>query len=159
MADVVIIGGGPAGSKTAAALAKGHDVTVLEEHAVIGEPVQCAGLITEKSIELSGIRPDILNKFTGANVIFPNGKTVTVQSSDVKAVMIDRTDFDRRLAEQAMDAGAEYRLSTKFLGHSVSDGTVKIRTSEGDLESRLLVGADGHSSKVASSIPDTGPKE
>ncbi len=159
MADVVIIGGGPAGSKTAAALAKGHDVTVLEEHGVIGEPVQCAGLITEKSIELSGIRPDILNRFTGANVIFPNGKTVTVQSSDVKAVMIDRTDFDRRLAEQAMDAGAEYRLSTKFLGHSVSDGTVKIRTSEGDLESRLLVGADGHSSKVASSIPDNGPKE
>ena len=58
MADVVIVGGGPAGSKTAAALAKDHEVIVLEEHGSIGEPVQCAGLITEKSIEMSGIRPE-----------------------------------------------------------------------------------------------------
>jgi flavin-dependent dehydrogenase len=61
MYGVVVVGGGPAGSKTAAMLAKDHDVLVLEEHSRVGEPVQCAGLITERSIELSGVKPEILN--------------------------------------------------------------------------------------------------
>ncbi len=159
MHDVVVVGGGPAGSSTAAALAKDHDVLVLEEHAEIGRPIQCAGLVTERSIGLSGVRPEILNRFEGADVIFPNGKVITVRPSNSKAVLIDRSDFDRRLYERAMDNGAEYELSTRFVSHSVKDGTVSIETSNGNLESILIIGADGHSSKVASSIPDNGPKE
>ena len=85
MRDVIIVGGGPAGSKTAAMLAKDRDVLVIEEHPKVGEPVQCAGLVTERSIELSGVRPDIINRFRGANVIFPDGNVVTVASDDVKA--------------------------------------------------------------------------
>ena len=159
MYGVVVVGGGPAGSKTAAMLAKDHDVLVLEEHSRVGEPVQCAGLITERSIELSGVKPEILNKYTGANVIFPNGKTVTVQSSDVKAVMIDRADFDTKLSEKAMDAGAQYSFSTRYLSHTVKDGNVSVSSTSGESTARLLIGADGHSSKVAMSIPDNGPKE
>ena len=140
-------------------MARDHDVLVIEEHSRVGEPVQCAGLITERSIGLSGIRPEILNRFTGANVIFPNGKVVTVASSDTKAVMIDRSDFDMKLYEKAADAGAEYVFSDRYQSHSVTDGIVDIRTTEGDVQSRLLIGADGHSSKVATSIPDNGPKE
>ena len=159
MHDVVVVGGGPAGSRTAAALAKDHDVLVIEEHARVGEPVQCAGLITERSIELAGIRPEILNRFTGANVIFPNGKVVTVASSDVKAVMIDRSDFDTKLYEKAVDAGAKYIFSDRYESHSVSGGIVSVKTKGSELQSRLLIGADGHSSRVAMSIPDNGPKE
>ena len=159
MRDVVVVGGGPAGSKTAAMLAKEHDVLVLEEHPKVGVPVQCAGLVTEKSISLSGVRPDIINRFRGANVVFPDGRTVTVRSDDVKAVMIDRTDFDTRLAEAAMDAGVEYSFSTRYLGHRSADGVATISTSAGDIQSRLIIGADGHSSRVASSISDNGPGE
>ena len=159
MHDVVVVGGGPAGSRTAAALAKNHDVLVIEEHSRVGEPVQCAGLITEKSIELSGIRPEILNRFTGANVIFPNGNIVTVASADTKAVMIDRSDFDMKLYEKAVDSGAEYVFSNRYVSHSASDGIVTVRTENEDYRSRLLIGADGHSSRVAMTIPDNGPKE
>lgn len=159
MYDVVVVGGGPAGSKTASMLAKDHDVLVLEEHTKVGEPVQCAGLITEKSIELAGVRPEILNRFTGANVIFPDGNTVTVSSSEVKALMIDRADFDTKIAEKAMDAGAQYSFSARYLSHSVKDGIVNTSATSGEISSKLLIGADGHSSRVAMSIPDNGPKE
>jgi len=159
MRDVIIVGGGPAGSKTAAMLAKDRDVLVIEEHPKVGEPVQCAGLVTERSIELSGVRPDIINRFRGANVIFPDGNVVTVASDDVKAVMIDRTDFDTRLAEAAMDAGAEYSFGTRYESHIVKDGIANVSTSKGETQTRLIVGADGHSSKVARTIPDNGPKE
>ena len=160
MYDVVVVGGGPAGSKTAAELAADRDVLVLEEHREVGRPVQCAGLITENTISISGVRPDILNRFRGADFIFPNGNSVTLRSEDgYKAVMVDRADLDSRLADAALAKGAEYRFSTRYLGHTVRDGRVIIETTGGTVESRIIVGADGHSSKVSDSVPDNRPKE
>lgn len=74
MHKTVVIGGGPAGSKAAEMLAKDRDVLVFEEHAESGTPVGCAGLVTDKVLEMSGVRPDILNKLYGANVFFPEAE-------------------------------------------------------------------------------------
>ena len=44
--DVIVVGGGPAGLAAARSLAgDGRSVLVLEEHAVVGEPVHCTGLL------------------------------------------------------------------------------------------------------------------
>ena len=59
--DVVIIGAGPAGCRTAEKVAeKGYEVLVLEEHSKIGEPVQCTGLVSKKIGRIP--REIILNK-------------------------------------------------------------------------------------------------
>ena len=89
MRDVVVVGGGPAGSRSAALLARDADVVVLEEHPRSGVPMQCAGLITDDVIELSGVRPDILSTLFGAEVVFPDGTALTVRSNSPKARAVD----------------------------------------------------------------------
>ena len=49
--DVIIVGAGPTGGRTATHLASlGHRVLMLEEHTEIGRPFQCAGLVTPKAL-------------------------------------------------------------------------------------------------------------
>ncbi len=158
MRDVLVVGGGPAGSRAAALLARDHDVLVLEEHPESGLPVQCAGLVTEDVVGLSGVDPDIITTIFGAEVVFPDGSALTVRSKEPKAVTIDRHQMDSRMADAAISAGAEYSFSERYLSHSVSDH-VGISTSRGDHSARLLVGADGHTSAVAASFGDNAPRE
>ena len=53
MYDVIVIGAGPAGCRTAELISsKGYSVLVIEEHKSIGRPVQCAGLVSWRLKEL-----------------------------------------------------------------------------------------------------------
>ncbi|HJK47411.1 MAG TPA: FAD-dependent monooxygenase, partial [Methanocorpusculum sp.] len=55
MYDVIIAGAGPTGSAAARFCAKaGLSTLVLEEHAAIGYPVQCAGLLSNSAFAECG---------------------------------------------------------------------------------------------------------
>ncbi|MDR0334627.1 MAG: NAD(P)/FAD-dependent oxidoreductase [Methanomassiliicoccaceae archaeon] len=159
MHDAVVIGGGPVGSKVASLLAADHDVLVIEEHPVPGRPVQCAGLISEEAVRLSGVRPTVLNRLYGANITFPDGRTISVRSREHKAVLIDRAELDGMMAQKAADDGAKHLYSTRYVSHAVHGDTVHITTDAGNVSSSMLVGADGHNSKVAATMPDNAPAE
>ncbi len=158
MRDVAIVGGGPAGSSCAALLARDHDVTVFEDHPQVGRPVQCAGLITDETIRMSGVDPGILSTLYGAEVVFPDGSSVHVRSRTPKARTVDRSEFDSLIADRALSAGAEYRTSSRVSSVEVSD-RVTVSSSSGTEGFRLMIGADGHASVVARSIPDNVPRE
>ena len=159
MHDVIIVGGGPAGSLAAKDLAaQGLDVLVLEEHESVGLPQHCTGLISEETLHMSGVRPDILNTLYGAEVVFPDGQTITVESDKPKAKIVSRVDLDVRMAQAAMAAGAVYSFSDKYQTHSVDSG-VTVRSTTGSHEARVVIGADGASSAVAMTLGDNRPKE
>ena len=160
MLDAVIVGAGPAGSASARLLAsRGFSVRVLEDHGSSGVPTQCAGLITEEVARMSGSDPDVFNTLYGAEVVFPGGRSVEVRSKSAKAIVIDRADLDAKMAAAAMDAGADFSYGNRYLSHSVSSGGIEVRSASGESGCRSLVGADGHSSAVAMSLGDNGPKE
>ena len=160
MQDVLVVGGGPAGSASARLLAsKGYGVRVLEDHPCSGRPVQCAGLISDVTIGMSGVSPDVISTLYGAEVVFPDGETLSVSSPTPKLRAVDRAQFDQLMADAAMDAGAEFSYSDKFRTCSFGDGFVEADSRSGSVRCRALIGADGHSSSVASSFGNNGPKE
>ncbi len=160
MLDALVVGGGPAGSASARLLAsKGHSVKVLEEHSCSGRPVQCAGLFSDDVLKMSGVSPDILNTLYGAEVVFPDGESVTVRSTTPKMRAVDRAEMDSLMAGAAIDAGAEYSYSDSRVSHSFGADRVTVESRYGTLESRSIIGADGHTSAVAASLGNNGPKE
>lgn len=140
--DVLIIGAGPAGCKTAEIVAKaGYDVLILEEHPEVGKPVQCTGLVSEKIGRLP--EESIVNKIKKAR-FYSGGNFFEVESKK-PAYVIDREKFDKNLAERAQEAGAKFRFKTRFL--DFKSGTAV--TSGESYRTKILVGADGPNSMVA----------
>jgi len=154
--DALVVGAGPAGSTVARELARaGRSVLVVEEHPKVGYPVQCAGLVSQRALELAG-RPDVVRKpVRGATVYGPSMGHVAFAAPEPKAFVIDRAGLDIALADGARRAGAEIRTATKFDGLTgPADGGARVRLVAGDgsvreVEAGVVVGADGVASAVA----------
>src|SRR3989338_171528 len=112
---ITIIGAGPAGGFSAYLLAKaGQDVRVFEEHATIGEPVACTGVVTGDVMarRLQLPKELIVNRIAKARIIAPGGKAVEVRLKN--DIIIDRAGLDRHIAQMAKEAGAKFFTSHRF---------------------------------------------
>lgn len=153
MPDVTIVGGGPAGTLTARLLASsGRDVTVLEEHREAGEPIHCAGVVSPSLMEKFGVRPEILTTISAADVLLPDGTVIKTAKRMPYALIIDRGDFDRKLADRAETAGATIKYGAHYKSHAITDKKVTVDTNIGQFSSEILVGADGQNSIIAPSM-------
>jgi geranylgeranyl reductase family protein len=149
--DVVVVGAGPAGSIAAKYATLNEASTLLiEEHASIGSPVQCTGLISTAALKECEIREGnfVLNKMMGAFVYAPNGGELRVEGKDVKAYVIDRKIFDRALAESALNAGADMLLKTRFIGMERGKISVISNGEQMEIYADIVIGADGIQSSV-----------
>ena len=155
MYDVAVIGAGPVGSYIAGELAsRGFSVSLVEEHAEVGKPVQCAGLITPRTFEITGKRIAVLNSISGARIHAPDGRKIEIDGGREMAAVIDRSLFDRTLAEEAIRKGAELMLGTCVRSiEREENGIITLRSvknsAETEMRSRIVVGADGIQSVTA----------
>ena len=107
--DLIIVGGGPTGCAVARDVAEaGFRVLVAEEHAGVGEPLQCSGLVSARTLEISRVSPGVVRRsLHGARVHAPGGQVLDLTGRKAYALAIDRVGFDKDLAAQAVAAGAE----------------------------------------------------
>lgn len=149
----MIVGGGPVGCEIAALVGNDLNSLVIEEHGQIGLPVQCAGLITPRVIEMTRTGNSILNKLSSADFHFPNGLILEVRGKGTKAFVVDRRRFDEICYERAVSAGASFSLNSKFIGFSNERDKLKLAIEKNGerqiILTKLLIGADGYRSRVS----------
>ncbi|MFA6214786.1 MAG: NAD(P)/FAD-dependent oxidoreductase [Candidatus Micrarchaeia archaeon] len=140
MADVHIVGGGPAGLFAGiAALRAGKSVLVSEEHQRVGEPEACSGLISKSGLEALKAQTGVdyaramINPITSARII-GGGEEFAIRPKDETAVLISRQEFDRLAAEKFGQEGGMLELGKKAAGNFKAD---------------CIIGADGPASLVA----------
>lgn len=147
--DVLIIGGGPAGSTLAWALrGSGLDVAVMDKQGFPRDKV-CAGWVTPAVIESLALdvedyrRGRVFQPIRGFRVAHMGGKPVQTDYEEPVSYGIRRCEFDNYLLERS---GARLRLREP----------VKDIRREGDhwvvndtVRTRMLVGAGGHFCPVA----------
>lgn len=146
--DVIVAGGSVSGLLCAREIASyGHSVLVIEEDYEIGTPEHCGGLVSISGIEELGVVPTrgtLDNKIKSASIISPGGKRFSLDARTQKVVVLDRRDFDKQIAHQAKNNGAEIRVKSSL--KKINDDGV--RTSDGDLKCKIVVDARGVSSLI-----------
>jgi digeranylgeranylglycerophospholipid reductase len=147
--DVIIVGAGPTGGRTATHLASlGHSVLMLEEHKEIGRPFQCAGLVTPKAMHEVGLYSSVLQEIDGARIHGPDGTLVPVGTEGkLRTYVVCRKQFDQGVVQQAMQAGATLSLDSSPIDAVVEEHGVTLQVNvagkQTEMKTKLLIGCDG----------------
>ncbi|MGA9138997.1 MAG: NAD(P)/FAD-dependent oxidoreductase [Methanocella sp.] len=153
--DVIVTGGGPAGSITAKEAAdRGLDVLLIEKRQEIGEPIRCAEGITADGLR-EFMEPDpgwISGRIRKARFFSPSVSLEFCDDSDA-AYVLERRIFDRDLARMAAGAGADVFTKTQATGLIIENGRTcgirgKLRGEDFEARAKVVVGADGVESRV-----------
>ena len=161
--DVLVVGGGPAGSNAARYAAKGADVLVIEKKKEIGSPVQCAEGVSEGLFQRLDMKQDkrfISTKIDFVKLISPNGTVIKLDSDKIKymkgGMVLDREVFDKAIAKEAARNGADFLMKTRFISAKRTGKGVSVKAKHMNediqIDAKIVIGADGPPSIVARSL-------
>lgn len=151
--DLVVVGGGPAGSSAAFTAAKnGIKVALIEKENSIAETVRTSGVTWIQNIKEFGIPDDCFNPIRNFSFCSPNNE-VTISDSVPRAAVLDVRKTYRWLAVQAEKEGVDIFVKTNI--------NEVLKNDDGDIVGVSGVGVNGkitfHSKVVidASGFPST----
>ena len=156
--DIVVVGGGPAGSSAAFAAAKnGVKVALIEKENSIAETVRSSGVTWIQNIKEFGIPDNCFNPIKNFSFCSPNNE-VTISDSIPRAAVLDVRKTYRWLANEAEQSGADIFVKMNI--------TEVIKNEKGDIagirgtgpngktifHSKVVIDASGFSSTVCKAM-------
>jgi geranylgeranyl reductase family protein len=146
---IIIVGAGPVGCYLGQLLKHfGFDPLLLEEHAEVGKPVQCAGIVGRgvfEEMRLPLSHKSILNTIEGAKVFYDES-SFSLKRPKV-AYVIDREIFDK---EVSLGLNIEYNTVLTDV-QPIKEGYV-LKSTNKEYYADMVIGADGPNSTVRKSL-------
>ncbi len=148
MADVVVVGAGPAGSSAAGRLAKaGLKVLLADQAVAVGDKVQCAEYVPKMILQHAGISPaDVVQPVTGLKTYIGGRLAGTLPAP---GYILHRCRWDKNNAAAAVAAGAELATGARAVGWNGEAIALRRGTAAFSVPARIVIGCDGPRSAVS----------
>jgi geranylgeranyl reductase family protein len=158
--DVVVIGGGPAGSSFSYHAAKLGLSVLLVDKRNRGEYKCCAGGIMGRAMSLVNPPSEIIErKINGSVLVSPTGELTEFDFGKVIGFTTYRTSFDSWMLSRAEDAGVKVLNGRKVEGVKFEEDSVRVGILDGEtFKSQAVIGAFGVSSNLYEQISKQRPK-
>jgi digeranylgeranylglycerophospholipid reductase len=166
--DILVIGGGPAGSSAArAASRRGMETIVIDKKEEIGTPVQCAEGVGKFLFPYLPFRiPDkyLIWKMDGM-VFWTDDISLQKTGNFWKSYSIDRKKFDKWISELAINDGAKVFTNTELIDIEINDDAlirkaiVENKEKTVEINPKVVIAADGVESTVLKLLNLYNPKK
>ncbi|MDP6499818.1 MAG: NAD(P)/FAD-dependent oxidoreductase, partial [Candidatus Marinimicrobia bacterium] len=153
--DIIVVGGGPAGTTAARyAAQEGLSVLLLEKDRDIGVPVRCGEAVSDEGLRIFHEPQErwIKSTIKRLRLISPSEKAIDLNLQQI-GYILDRRVFDYDLGEFASQAGAQIVTKAYVTGLIIKNDFVSGVTGifmgqPFNVESKLVIAADGVESRV-----------
>ena len=154
MLDVVVVGAGPSGAVLAYLVARGGVQVLLFEKAQLPRYKTCGGGVTWKAMQNLPFdaSPVFEQAARGGILTYKGEQLMRAEPGWPIAWTVMRSSFDHYLVQQAVLAGAQLMDDVTVRSVEQDDTCITVNTTQGNLQSRILVGADGVNSTVARAL-------
>ncbi len=152
--DVIVVGGGPAGSLLASKLAaSGKEVLILDKEEFPREK-PCGGGLTEKALGIldSDIGPVIEDKCYRFYSSYAGSRPFLYEADRPLLYMVQRPRFDHFLLESARAQGAAVLEGERAKSIRILSSGVLVKTKSAEYFGKYLAGADGVAGIVSRSL-------
>ena len=157
MFDLIVIGGGPAGTSAAITSARAGSRVLLLEQGRFPRQKVCGEFVSAEALTLLAWLLDAEHGCVVANVpriqqarIFSDGLTLTIPVHPA-AASITRFELDAALWRAAKASGVDARDETKVTGVE-GNGPFTVRSDGGTYEARGVVNASGRWSRLTAAV-------
>jgi geranylgeranyl reductase family protein len=159
--DVIVVGGGPAGSTAAFLLSQAGYEVLLVDKAKFPRKKLCGGLITEKTLNLIQKlfdfsldklkKDDVIDYVSDSYQIYFKNKQITTNHLEGKFHLIKRDVYDNYLLQTVKQKGVEVLEKTKVIDIDFKKNIIKTKRDK-KYKSNYIIAADGVNSIIKNKI-------